>query len=797
MAAPWEKYQQEEAPAENAPSEAPPPEAAPVEATPAPTAEAAPPTEQSEGPWTKYQTQEAQPASAEDQPSKNKPVVQKTGEEEWAKQHPIAGRLLSAATGVADVMPFRKDIQAGIHAATDFGPGSFTEKFTRSKKAQDRAQRALAGEYPMMHLAGNVAPLIFAPELALTAPETAAATKMAPYVGDIASKVITSGASGAGLGALYGAGEGTTLEERKKNIGTGAGFGLLGGVAAPAVTSGAKKVVESVKDLAPYLGIGTERAAGKKANEAWENLTDYARKSKSGLTAEQIAESEKYGQPVYPIDVMGAPGIAAAKRASAYSPEAKQMIESELRSRNENQQNMFRGFLSEHVMNKPGIDIFSDLGKARIKSAADEYVPESYKVAFKHPENQNVVSEALENSLQYSSVQKAIPKAIKSFNDDRIKQGLPKIESPFEKMRVLDNDYGIRDNAAVPLELWDKIKRQVQSQANKYKPSPLNASGNPELHRQLSGQAADVTKALKELNLPGYNESLEGAAKYKGEQSAWDLGAKFASATDRQKINNISSGIEKLNPDEREHFAHAYLQNMSDKLLGAFKNRNIGSMLKEQQKEKNIAALGPDRAKLIHDYLERADIANKSLSGLGGSDTSRNIYDMLKNTSGPGTVGGGLAGAAYDIYHQLTDEHGGFNYKKLLEHTFEGALAGRIAGTRGKLNEEYGKKLAERLVSTDPMAVREAMTEINKSPALKQAFSKAEIIMQQLAGSEGARANRASGGKVDKRDYPAKRLTRMERALKRAQDSLAEETKPIMSLDDSHVAQALHIAKEK
>jgi hypothetical protein len=59
------------------------------------------------------------------------------------------------------------------------------------------------------------------------------------------------------------------------------------------------------------------------------------------------------------------------------------------------------------------------------------------------------------------------------------------------------------------------------------------------------------------------------------------------------------------------------------------------------------------------------------------------------------------------------------------------------------------------------------------------------------------RERRADGGKVDKRDYPAKKLNRMEKALARAQKALAEETKPIMSLDDNHVAQALHIAKEK
>jgi hypothetical protein len=37
----------------------------------------------------------------------------------------------------------------------------------------------------------------------------------------------------------------------------------------------------------------------------------------------------------------------------------------------------------------------------------------------------------------------------------------------------------------------------------------------------------------------------------------------------------------------------------------------------------------------------------------------------------------------------------------------------------------------------------------------------------------------------------------MERALKRAQNALANETKPIMQMPDDHVAQALEIAKDK
>lgn len=57
------------------------------------------------------------------------------------------------------------------------------------------------------------------------------------------------------------------------------------------------------------------------------------------------------------------------------------------------------------------------------------------------------------------------------------------------------------------------------------------------------------------------------------------------------------------------------------------------------------------------------------------------------------------------------------------------------------------------------------------------------------------REERASGGKVNKRDYPAKRLNKLERAALKAQRDIALETKPIMAQPDALVAKALEIAK--
>lgn len=78
-----------------------------------------------------------------------------------------------------------------------------------------------------------------------------------------------------------------------------------------------------------------------------------------------------------------------------------------------------------------------------------------------------------------------------------------------------------------------------------------------------------------------------------------------------------------------------------------------------------------------------------------------------------------------------------------------------------------------------------------KSPAVRAAYSAYVKAIQNETGQN--REQRAAGGKVQKKDYPAKRLTL---AARRAFREIAEETKPIMDLPDEHVAASLHAAKE-
>jgi hypothetical protein len=89
------------------------------------------------GPWTKYKAPENIPSTSAPAPKDD--MVR------WAEENPNKAKALSFATGIADVMPFRKDIEAGLHAATDFGQGSYAEKFHSSKRSAKQSAKGYDG----------------------------------------------------------------------------------------------------------------------------------------------------------------------------------------------------------------------------------------------------------------------------------------------------------------------------------------------------------------------------------------------------------------------------------------------------------------------------------------------------------------------------------------------------------------------------------------------------------------------------------------------------------------------------
>jgi hypothetical protein len=131
-----------------------------------------------------------------------------------------------------------------------------------------------------------------------------------------------------------------------------------------------------------------------------------------------------------------------------------------------------------------------------------------------------------------------------------------------------------------------------------------------------------------------------------------------------------------------------------------------------------------------------------------------------------------------------------------------GGLPGLVAGrVLSHFSNMLGKKtteaMAKKLISDDPSAMQEVIGVITQSPKamnrLRQITQTASAVAPELGNYQTSRKGRAEGGKV----YPAKAASRMEKAVTRAQKSIAQETKPLMSMPDHQIARALEIASTK
>jgi hypothetical protein len=220
---------------------------------------------------------------------------------------------------------------------------------------------------------------------------------------------------------------------------------------------------------------------------------------------------------------------------------------------------------------------------------------------------------------------------------------------------------------------------------------------------------------------------------------------------------------------------------------------------------------------LIEEAMERAK-NRSSTSGSGGNYDNalrqeiRKLYEKgskYKKYWSPDeikameqTMKGGIIGNIARPLGKLDPFHhgliGAIELPHLLMHPQTGFIGPAVGMGAHKLSRHLTGKNAEQLRNIVASGGNKAdVIKINPMESARARNIAVPATVAPFMSPNQNREERASGGKVDKRDYPAKRLTRMERALKRAQDALAEETKPIMQMPDDHVAHALEIAKDK
>ena len=131
------------------------------------------------------------------------------------------------------------------------------------------------------------------------------------------------------------------------------------------------------------------------------------------------------------------------------------------------------------------------------------------------------------------------------------------------------------------------------------------------------------------------------------------------------------------------------------------------------------------------------------------------------------------------------------------------AAAPVIAGTAFKYWHDNAAGKVQNLVRAgleDPSVAQRLIMKIPPERMKAQSEIVSKTIRRGLIGAPIAKANeereqRAYGGRISSKDYPAKRASHIEKLAKRNHEQLAHQLRPLMSAPDNVIADALRLAQ--
>jgi hypothetical protein len=647
---------------------------------------------------------------------------------------------VAAARGARESLPFAKDISAATRAyvGNPLTGAAPTGEFEQEKRAVEAQQERAAEEAPVAKTAGEIGGY-FLPGVGLAGraakAEQALAAKAAPYLGETGANIASGALTGAGLGAVQGLGTGTDLSERLASAETMGGLGAVGGGAFPALGAGVSKIMKStpVEEAAARLGASVPASIS--------STNPLTRRVAQGLEAlpftKGIMESgAKKGLSEVGEALEKVPGIASpGKTAQEAGASAGESLRSWINTDSKKAVNRLYDKVAEHV--DPAIKTpMSNTLKAV----------------------QGIDAERLAAKLGDSPTAKLVldaatdPEGLTYAGAQRLKREIG------EKMKGLMTESSLSE--AELKQLYGGLREDVRAAAR-------NAGGDKGLAafdraNSVAQTAITRRKALgKIVGVKGdapdetiFNK-LTGYAQDSGRANI-DLLKKARKSMSPGAWNDVSSGIiAKLGRDVEGNFT-------PDRFVTAY------SKLAPEARNAVFGPIGNATRDALEDVLTVAQRYKDVGKGRNFSNTAHNLMSAA-----------GLADIAIEGYEGL--EHGAVLGATTIP------LALLLSRPRA------ARAFAAYMKKPTPQLLNQAKNTINME--LRTHMGKTMQPMPIAASDE--REAHAAGGKVGKRDYPAKRLTRMERAVKRAQEAIALETKPLMDRPDEQIARALEIAKDK
>lgn len=321
-----------------------------------------------------------------------------------------------------------------------------------------------------------------------------------------------------------------------------------------------------------------------------------------------------------------------------------------------------------------------------------------------------------------------------------------------EEHRGLENALGRLSNAKIPLTLeeLDNIYRSTR-------PLSLNWT-NPEGRMMANTFRKEFSNFLDQLKPQDIITKKGSASSIIGD---WRNARHVWKQEEKMKL------LEQAATDAE---IDAEIRGVGGDLANA-QRKNVGRLLKDIKRQKDFR-WSPDEIQAMEEFVK------------GG--VTRKVSR--------------LAGSLSPLHNNMM---GKLNLMHLLYSPTTGAIpaAAGVAGkyTEGKLMKAAEENLKDIIAAGGQSAKIPAanpMTSL-KGRAVGVPTTVSPLFTPSAPVYAEDREERAAGGRLGNRDYPAKRLSRVERAAKRAMDSIALETKPLMDQPDQVIADALKLASQK
>lgn len=717
--------------------------------------------------------------------------------------------------GVANAVPFAHDIGSAIQAGETYLPKSlrpddtgpevdsgtpFSQRMAAQKQRIGDTDRAVNAQYPITStvapLAASVAALPFA------GPADAIAggvSRMVPGASGIVADALGAGSVGAGYGALYGAGEGDSAQDRIANAEKGATFGGIGGALAAPLAAGANKVVRAL----------AQPAEGAARDIISENMARDQGNPSPKMSSSDATAAQSTGQPVAVADMGGNNVRRLAKAASNSNPDAESDLASLANERYADQGPRLASFLQ----NLHGSNLNSTDTIAALKKAGQAQTSPLYKQAMAQGAN-GVWNPNLASLVQSPSIQKAIRDVVPRAADDAVINGAPVVKNPFvnDQSGNLTLNQAPGGGVAIPsLQFWDYVKRGLDDQIGSAYSGGQKSTGNA--LTQLK------TKLLVELDnaAPTYAAARKSAFDTFNATDAYTAGTNSLQMMNAIKTSDMKASLAQMTPQQRQIFGVGQAAQMAQTALNAPERRNVISMFNSPEMAQRIQlGQGPQRANEVEAFLRRESMMDMLRPAISGnSTTAKQASDMLSQgivgmlaKGGTNPLISGAAGGigAYQADRQLGNEP---NIQHIAGATALGAIGGLGAKYIHGRNQAIMGQIAKQLSSQNPAAISAATSKIASTPPLMAALRKlehatalgagrnADTIQQQSPISMGRHLQPAyaKGGSVKRptHEFLVNRLMKLAEKAKREEKKI---TAPILNMPDDTVTAALAKAQE-